>query len=120
MHFGDALPIVHGNASLRETVLEMTRKRLGMATIVDGENKVLGIFTDGDLRRCFEQGTDLQSCTIDAIMTRNPISLHADQLAEEALRTMESRNINCVLVTDQTGNLVGVLNMVDLVHARMV
>lgn len=120
MHSGDALPAVHENASLRETVLEMTRKRLGMTAIVDGDNKVLGVFTDGDLRRCFDQGTDLQATTISAVMTRNPTSLHAEQLAEEALRTMESRNINGVLVTDEAGHLVGALNMLDLVHARVV
>ncbi len=120
MHSGDALPAVHENASLRETVLEMTRKRLGMTAIVDTDHKVLGVFTDGDLRRCFDQGTDLQSTTISAVMTRNPTSLQAAQLAEEALRTMESRNINGVLVTDSEGRLVGALNMLDLVHARVV
>ncbi len=120
MHSGDALPAVHENASLRETVLEMTRKRLGMTAIVDTDHKVLGVFTDGDLRRCFDQGTDLQSTTISAVMTRNPTSLQATQLAEEALRTMESRNINGVLVTDSEGRLVGALNMLDLVHARVV
>lgn len=120
MHSGDALPAVHENASLRETVLEMTRKRLGMTAIVDSENKVLGVFTDGDLRRCFDQGTDLLTTTISAVMTRNPTSLQAGQLAEEALRTMESRNINGVLVTDEAGHLVGALNMLDLVHARVV
>ena len=120
MHSGDALPAVHKNASLRETVLEMTRKRLGMTAIVDTDHKVLGVFTDGDLRRCFDQGTDLQSTTISDVMTRNPTSLQATQLAEEALRTMESRNINGVLVTDSEGRLVGALNMLDLVHARVV
>ncbi len=120
MHSGDALPAVDENASLRETVLEMTRKRLGMTAIVDTDHKVLGVFTDGDLRRCFDQGTDLQSTTISAVMTRNPTSLQAAQLAEEALRTMESRNINGVLVTDSEGRLVGALNMLDLVHARVV
>ena len=120
MHSGDALPAVHENASLRETVLEMTRKRLGMTAIVDADNKVLGVFTDGDLRRCFDQGTDLLTTTISAVMTRNPTSLQAGQLAEEALRTMESRNINGVLVTDEAGHLVGALNMLDLVHARVV
>jgi arabinose-5-phosphate isomerase len=120
MHSGDALPAVDENASLRETVLEMTRKRLGMTAIVDTDHKVLGVFTDGDLRRCFDQGTDLQSTTISAVMTRNPTSLQATQLAEEALRTMESRNINGVLVTDSEGRLVGALNMLDLVHARVV
>jgi arabinose-5-phosphate isomerase len=120
MHSGDTLPAVTESASLRETVLEMTRKRLGMTAIVDANNKVLGVFTDGDLRRCFDQGTDLQSTTIAAVMTPNPISLHAEQLAEEALRTMESRNINGVLVTDPEGHLIGALNMLDLVHARVV
>lgn len=120
MHSGDALPAVDENASLRETVLEMTRKRLGMTAIVDTDHKVLGVFTDGDLRRCFDQGTDLQSTTISDVMTRNPTSLQATQLAEEALRTMESRNINGVLVTDSEGRLVGALNMLDLVHARVV
>ncbi len=120
MHSGDALPAVDENASLRETVLEMTRKRLGMTAIVDTDHKVLGVFTDGDLRRCFDQGTDLQSTTISAVMTRNPTSIQATQLAEEALRTMESRNINGVLVTDSEGRLVGALNMLDLVHARVV
>lgn len=120
MHSGDALPAVSEHASLRETVLEMTRKRLGMTAIVDAQSKVLGVFTDGDLRRCFDQGTDLQATNIAAVMTHNPISLQAEQLAEEALRTMESRNINGVLVTDKDGHLVGALNMLDLVHARVV
>ncbi len=120
MHSGDALPQVIETASLRETVLEMTRKRLGMTAIVDAQQGLLGIFTDGDLRRCFDKGTDLHATTVAAVMTRNPATLKANQLAEEALRAMESRNINGVLVTDEEGRLIGALNMLDLVHARVV
>lgn len=81
---------------------------------------MLFVFTDDDLRRCFDQGTDLQVTTIAAVMSHNPISLQAGPLAKETLRPMDSRKISGILVTDKNGHLVGALNMLDLLHSLVV
>lgn len=120
MHSGPALPVVPQTASLKEALLEMTRKGLGMTAVVEADGRLLGVFTDGDLRRCLDRGLDLHGSGIADLMTRNPITVAQDALAAEAVHLMEERKINGVLAVDGDGRLVGALNMHDLLRAGVV
>ena len=120
MHRDAEIPRVAQGTALRETLLEMTRKGLGMTAILDGEERIAGIYTDGDLRRTLDRGLDLHATPVDAVMTRHPVRVRADILAAEALRVMEERKINALLVVDGTGRLIGALNMHDLLRAGVV
>jgi arabinose-5-phosphate isomerase len=121
MHTGDAVPRVGPEATLSEALLEMSRKRLGMTAVVDAQDRVLGVYTDGDLRRTLnDPGVDLRQANIAAWMTRNPKTIGADALASEAAQMMEKYKIQALLVTDRDGRLVGALNIHDLLRARVV
>lgn len=120
MHSDDAIPRVRENALIRDALLEMSAKKLGMTAIVDSENQVLGIFTDGDLRRLFEKTVDIHSTPIAETMTLGGARIHADRLAQEALHIMEEKRINALLVVDQQNKLIGALNMHDLLRAGIV
>jgi arabinose-5-phosphate isomerase len=120
MRTGDKAPRVDANASLSEGLLEMSRKGLGLTAIVDADNKPIGIFTDGDLRRAFEQNVNVANSSIADVMHQNPLTIHRDKLAIEAVEIMEQRKINGLLVTDDNGVLVGALNMHDLLLAKVV
>ncbi len=120
MHHGDALPRVDHDATLKAALFEMTQKGLGMTAVVDAAGKVAGLFTDGDLRRALEQPLDLQQARIADLMTRNPKTIRADELAVAAVEKMDTLKINGLLVVDDTGALVGALNMHDLLKAGVV
>lgn len=120
MHSGEALPRVVSGSSLKEALLEMTRKGLGMTAVVDGDDNLLGIFTDGDLRRTLDRTLDLAGLRIDDVMTPKPRTIAANLLAVEAVKEMEQRKINGLLVVDQQGRLAGALNMHDLLKAGVV
>lgn len=120
MHTSDALPIVNHSASLKEALLEMTRKGLGMTAIVDESGHVAGIFTDGDLRRALEKSIDIHIARIADLMGRNPKTIGPDQLAVEAVEKMQSLKVNGLLVINTDGKLVGALNMHDLLKAGVV
>jgi arabinose-5-phosphate isomerase len=120
MHTGPDIPAVAEGATLSEAVLEITRKRLGMTAIVDGQRRVLGIYTDGDLRRTLEKRLDFAATPVAAVMTRNPRSISPDALAEEAVALMDRHNISQMLVVDGANTLVGALNMHDLLHAKVI
>ncbi|MFN3311667.1 MAG: KpsF/GutQ family sugar-phosphate isomerase [Thermomonas sp.] len=121
MHVGDAVPRVPPEASLSEAVLEMGRKRLGMTAVVDADDRLLGLYTDGDLRRSLnDPEIDLRATRIDAVMTRTPRTIGPDALATEAAKLMETHKIQGLLVTDRDGRVVGALNIHDLLRARVV
>ncbi|WP_324780389.1 KpsF/GutQ family sugar-phosphate isomerase [Thiobacillus sedimenti] len=120
MHGGDALPQVGLDATLKAALFEMTQKGLGMTAVVDAAGKVAGLFTDGDLRRALERPLDLQQSKIADLMTRNPKTIRADELAVAAVEKMESLKINGLLVVDENKLLVGALNMHDLLKAGVV
>lgn len=120
MHTGEKIPAVAQDASLADAVLEMSRKGLGMTAIVDAERKVLGIYTDGDLRRTLEKRLDFSTISVDAVMSRAPRCISADALAVEAVQTMEQYRINQMLVIDAEHRLVGALNMFDLLRAKVI
>jgi arabinose-5-phosphate isomerase len=117
MHRGEHLPQVALGTTLRATLEEMSRKGLGMSAVVDTEGRLAGIFTDGDLRRALDRGIDVHRTAIDSVLTRDCVTIEAAALAAEALRLMESRSINGLLVIDETGRPVGALNMHDLLRA---
>ena len=121
MHSGDAVPTVPANATLGEALMEMSRKRLGMTAVVDGEQHLLGLFTDGDLRRTLDDtGIDVHSTPISTLMTKTPRTVGADALAVEAARLMEAHKINALIVIDGERRVVGALNIHDLLRARVV
>jgi arabinose-5-phosphate isomerase len=120
MHGGDALPSVHAGASVAEALVEMSRKRLGMTAVVDDAGMLLGIFTDGDLRRALDQGLDVRQAPIAGVMTRNPRTVRAGRMATEAAHLMEQHRINGLIVVDADGRAVGALNIHDLLRARVV
>ncbi len=120
MHSGERLPSVTESASLQDALLEMTRKGLGATAVIDASNKLIGIFTDGDLRRTLEKNADLRGVKIADVMTRNPRTMAADKLAAEAAQTMQQRKITCVLIVDEGNRLVGALHTHDLMRAGVI
>ena len=121
MHGGDDVPRVRETATLSETLVEMSRKRLGMSAVVDGDGRLLGLYTDGDLRRTLDDATvDMRSTPISVVMTRSPKTIGADALAVEAAQLMEAHKINALLVVDDERRVVGALNIHDLLRARVV
>jgi arabinose-5-phosphate isomerase len=121
MHAGDDVPRVQATATLSEALVEMNRKRLGMTSVVDAEGRLLGLFTDGDLRRTLDDAAlDVRTAMIADVMTRNPRTIAADQLAVEAARLMESHKISGLIVVDDAHRAVGALNIHDLLRARVV
>lgn len=120
MHTGEGIPRVPETASVGDAVLEMTAKKLGMTAVVDAEGQVCGIFTDGDLRRMFEKTQDIGGTGIGMVMTRRCKTIGAELLAAEALRLMEERRINALLIVDDRHRLIGALNMHDLLRAGVV
>ncbi|SBV35491.1 D-arabinose 5-phosphate isomerase [uncultured Stenotrophomonas sp.] len=120
MHSGDDLPRVPEDASLSAALMEMSRKRLGMTAVVDAGDRLVGLFTDGDLRRALDTDLDVRSAGIAEVMTRNPRTIGADQLAVEAARLLEKHQINGLIVVDGNGRAVGALNIHDLLRAKVV
>jgi len=121
MHADAEVPRVGPDATLADALLEMSRKRLGMTAVVDAENRLLGLYTDGDLRRSLaDPATDVRSTRIDRVMTRTPVTIDADALAVEAAQLMEAHKINALLVIDGERRVVGALNIHDLLRARVV
>jgi len=120
MHKGDRTPKVHKQATVSEALLEMTRKGLGMTAIVDDQDHLLGIYTDGDLRRSLDKNIDIHTSPIETVMTANCKTAGEHDLAVEALRLMDDFNINGILVTDKNNKLIGALNMHDLLRAGVV
>ncbi|WP_184102724.1 KpsF/GutQ family sugar-phosphate isomerase [Silvimonas terrae] len=119
MRQGDDLPTVHLDTPLRDALMEISRKGLGMTAVMDQNNALAGIFTDGDLRRALDRGVDVHHTRVLEVMTPNPITIEAGKLAAEAVRIMEERRIGALLVTEG-GKLAGALNMHDLLRARVV
>ena len=120
MHGGDDIPRVDADATLSDALLEMSRKRLGMTAVVDDSGTLVGLFTDGDLRRALDTDLDVRSAGIAQVMTRNPRTIGADQLAVEAARLLEKHQINGLIVVDEAGRAVGALNIHDLLRAKVV
>ena len=117
MHSGERIPRVASGTALSAALLEMTRKGLGMTTIVDGRQQLLGIFTDGDLRRTLDGNIDLHSTVIDEVMTRHCKTVTATMLAAEALAMMDNGKISVLVVVDDNQQPVGAVHIHDLLNA---
>ena len=117
MRTGEQIPRVAPHAALHDGLVEMSRKGLGMTTIVDEQARVLGVFTDGDLRRLLGGPLDVRTATMGSLMTRNPKTIQARVLAAEAVHMMETARITSLPVVDAQGFLVGALNVHDLLRA---
>ncbi len=117
MRRGDDLPVVRPDTRLTEGLLEMSRKRLGLTAVVDADSRVVGIFTDGDLRRALDRQVDVHRSTMADVMTRGCRSIGAQELAAEAVLMMEKHAVNGLLVLDEGGRLIGALNVHDLLRA---
>lgn len=120
MHSGEALPVVGLDATLKAALLEMTRKGLGMTAVTDHGLRLVGIFTDGDLRRLLDQDQDVRELMIADVMKRHPRTVSQNALAVEAVRIMEETRVNGLLALDDEGRLTGALNMHDLLKAGVV
>ena len=120
MRTGDGVPTVSSQTGVTDAILAMSRGGLGLVAVLDDQERTLGIFTDGDLRRAFEKRVDLLSARIDSVMHVRPRTIGPDRLAVEAVEMMERYRINALLVVDTDGRLLGALNMHDLFTARVI
>jgi arabinose-5-phosphate isomerase len=120
MRRGDDLPRVGATAPLTTGLLEMSRKRLGLTAVVDDGNHLLGVFTDGDLRRTLDRGLDLRTTAMRDVMTANPRCIDPGALAAEAVNQMQAHQVTALLVVDRERRLVGALNIHDLLRAGVV
>ena len=126
MHTGNQIPLVNADSSLKQTLLEMTRKGLGMAGVIDSKSHdpkhhiLVGIYTDGDLRRTFEQMPNIETASVKDYMTPNCITIQAHSIASEALKIMQDHKINALMVVDENNIIQSALNMHDLLRAGIV
>ena len=120
MRTGGDIPRVSRGASLMEAIVEMTGKGMGITAVVTDDNRAVGVFTDGDLRRAVHRGVDFHTTALASLMTPNPHTIAPTELAAEAVEQMERYRINQLLVTDEHGVLIGALNMHDLLLAKVV
>ncbi len=120
MHTGERIPVVTIDASLKQALLEMSNKGLGMTAITDGGKHLAGIYTDGDLRRTLDSSTDIKTARVADHMTAGCVTIEADRIASDALTLMDENRINALIVTDEHGAIKGALNMHDLLRAGIV
>lgn len=120
MRKGERIPKVAPSASISNAILEITKKGLGMTAVVSPDDKLLGVFTDGDLRRLIEQGLDLRGLLVSEVMNTAPRCISAEKLAVEAVRMMEVNHVSQVVVVDDNRHIVGALNFHDLFEAKVV
>jgi arabinose-5-phosphate isomerase len=120
MHVGDAVPIVREETGMQEAILEMTGKRLGAASVVNGDGALVGIITDGDLRRAFQRNPQLLGATAREVMTRNPKTIRHDELAAKALEVMESHAITQLLIVNSASHPTGIIHLHDILRAKIV
>jgi arabinose-5-phosphate isomerase len=120
MHTGTDIPIISEDASMKEVILEMTSKRFGATTIVNEKKELVGIFTDGDLRRLVEKTEEIFKLKAREVMTRNPKTISEEELAAKAINRMEFYNITCLIVADGKKEPIGILHLHDLLKAGVV
>jgi arabinose-5-phosphate isomerase len=120
MHTGDTLPLVQKETTLKQAIIEMSQKKLGFVIIIDEQQKILGIFTDGDLRRVFEKYDSIGDLIISQVMSETNFLLHPDNLATKAVSLMEEKEINSLPIVDDNNIVVGAINMHTLLHAKII
>ena len=117
MHQGERLPVVAKQALIKDALVEMSLKGLGMTAVTDEAGQLLGVFTDGDLRRILDARIDIHQDNIASVMTKSPTTAHAGMLAAEALKIMEDKKINGLIITDDNNKPIGAMNMHDLLKS---
>lgn len=120
MHEGERLPMVSEHAFIKDALVEMSLKGLGMTAIVDDQGKLSGLFTDGDLRRILDEEIDIHHDLITAVMTKSPTTAYSDMLAAQALKIMEDKKINGLIIVDKNNIPVGAMNMHDLLRSGVI
>ena len=120
MHHEQAMPRVGGRATVRDAILEMTSKKLGMTTVVDDYGQLVGVITDGDLRRFLEKGMDVSTVNAADVASRSPKTIEHDALAARAVQVMEQFSITSLVVLDDNRSLVGVIHLHDLLKSGIV
>ena len=120
MRTGEEVPVVLSGTTVLEATREITKKHIGMTAVVDGDKKVLGIFTEGDLRRLIEQRGDIRGVKIDEVMTRTPATIEPEAMAASAAKIIDERMINQLLVIDGERHLVGALHIHDLMTSKVI
>jgi arabinose-5-phosphate isomerase len=120
MRTGDEIPITRIDAPLKDALIEISKKRLGMTVIVDSSNAIMGIFTDGDLRRLLEKTLDLESIQIKDVITKNPKTIPKNILVAQAIEMMERFRVNHLIVVDENNRLIGALNLHDLLASKII
>lgn len=120
MHSGEHAPIVRAGDEMREVIYEISRKKLGMSCVVDDADRLVGIITDGDLRRHMADAPDLLASKAQEVMTRHPVTIAPDTLAAEVLNTLERRKITSVVVVDGDQKVMGVVHLHDLWRTEMI
>jgi len=120
MHSGEAIPQVSADTKLASALLEMSEKGFGLTTVTDGDKNLVGVFTDGDLRRAIDSGKDIQQINITEAMSADFKFINANSLAAEAARIMQESNVYVLIVRDDNGEIEGILKMHDLLQANVV
>jgi arabinose-5-phosphate isomerase len=120
MHQSLSIPVVRSGSSLKEALVEMTHKKLGMTTVIDAEGKLIGIFTDGDVRRTLDNNTDIHQTNIETVMSKSPKTISSDMLAAEALNIMETYKITSLVVTNEHHQPHGILHIHDILRAGVI
>lgn len=120
MRTGEAVPVVRAGTTVLDATREITKKHIGMTAVVDADNTVLGIFTEGDLRRLIEARGDIRGVRIDDVMTKTPATVSADAMAASAAKIIDERMINQLLVIDEELHLIGALHIHDLMSAKVI
>ena len=117
MKSGGDMPVVSREIKLSAALLEISNKGMGMTAVVDHDGKIVGVFTDGDLRRSLDARIDINETSIGELMSTGAKTIEADMLAAAALRIMEENEISSLVVVDEAGTLTGILHLKDLLHA---
>ncbi|WAJ70531.1 KpsF/GutQ family sugar-phosphate isomerase [Catenovulum adriaticum] len=120
MHADEQLPVVNQTVTIAEALLEISQKSLGFAAVIDQQNKLIGIFTDGDLRRTLDKKINIHDTAISKVMTTGGVTVTPDMLAAEALKLMEDKKVNGFIVIDQNDQPVGAINIHDLLKAKVI
>lgn len=120
MHQNTALPIINHTASLKEALVEMTQKKLGLTTIINEKGELVGIFTDGDVRRSFDNGIDIHKTPIHQVMSKSPKTIPHGMLAAEALHLMETHKITALVIVDNKTAPLGVIHIHDILRAGVI
>jgi arabinose-5-phosphate isomerase len=120
MHQGERLPVISENAFIKDALVEMSLKGLGMTAVVDNNNQLVGLFTDGDLRRILDLQIDIHQDIITTVMTKSPTVAQGDMLAAQALNIMEDKKINGLIIVDEQQTPIGAMNMHDLLRSGVI